>query len=493
MQPILQTLSVEKTDRANGAKQPGTGAPAPEGNSFSKIVASQKNASDRTEKSFDEGDNPAEPTFTVASGAVAPGKTEFPLDLVERPFQESTKGQYSYLPSNKDELRDNTGSTFIDPVKLGKEGLAKSEPVDANAATEAMLNAMPGTGLPDAKARLDSQLMAMPGRVTDKAEAEAKSLVSLNKTDSASRETELATSLGKSNKDLAVMKKNDGEVSKQAREIWTIRDRQAESAARATELAADKVSERSSSVTIAPKNELEVAQKAEPQSVVIDRREPTSVGPPAMEENRSATGGGNRSPSDYKAANFQSISQNKGLATHVLPSISGAQQELSQTVSPAGLEVGFSETDELLRSTTVDRVRTEPVAAKSIINQVMHSVSRGPGDGVIEVRLQPEELGRVRLAMTPSEAGMTIQVSAERPETLELLRRNIEMLEASLKETGFSDLSFSFSQENGGSDADLSADEQPSRDREARPLESLVVEEVLRSQPLPTGRLDIRV
>ncbi len=44
--------------------------------------------------------------------------------------------------------------------------------------------------------------------------------------------------------------------------------------------------------------------------------------------------------------------------------------------------------------------------------------------GQIELRLDPEELGKLRITFTPREQGMLISVVAERNETLELLKRN---------------------------------------------------------------------
>lgn len=85
-------------------------------------------------------------------------------------------------------------------------------------------------------------------------------------------------------------------------------------------------------------------------------------------------------------------------------------------------------------------------AARPVITQVVHAAKTAV-DGVIEVKLSPEELGRVRLAMTTGEAGLTVLVTAERQETLDLLRRNIDQFAADLAEQGFTALSFSFGED----------------------------------------------
>jgi flagellar hook-length control protein FliK len=67
-------------------------------------------------------------------------------------------------------------------------------------------------------------------------------------------------------------------------------------------------------------------------------------------------------------------------------------------------------------------------------------------DGPVEISLSPEELGKVRMSLLGGEGQMTVQIVAERPETLDLLRRHIDMLASELRQQGFTDLSFSFGQ-----------------------------------------------
>ena len=121
---------------------------------------------------------------------------------------------------------------------------------------------------------------------------------------------------------------------------------------------------------------------------------------------------------------------------------------------PSGLETPLFKEDgpvqgHLTERSEVGRSSDAPVprietAARPVITQLVHAAKTAV-DGVIEVKLSPEELGRVRLVMTTGEAGMTVLVTAERPETLDLLRRNIDQFATDLAEQGFTDLSFSFS------------------------------------------------
>ncbi|WP_164738308.1 flagellar hook-length control protein FliK [Frigidibacter oleivorans] len=82
----------------------------------------------------------------------------------------------------------------------------------------------------------------------------------------------------------------------------------------------------------------------------------------------------------------------------------------------------------------------------AVLRQVADHLATGP-DRPVELTLAPEELGRLRLTLTPVDGGMTLSVAAERPETLDLLRRNIDGLARELQSLGYAELSFSFAQD----------------------------------------------
>ena len=121
--------------------------------------------------------------------------------------------------------------------------------------------------------------------------------------------------------------------------------------------------------------------------------------------------------------------------------------------------------------------------------------SEGPGASQIDVSLSPEELGHVRLRLTHGEAGLSVAVTADRPETLDLLRRNIDTLARDFQDIGYGDVSFSFgdqprqerpapSSERGFSPA------QPEflTERDPDPTASLHPQ-----SRLPDGGLDLRI
>lgn len=82
----------------------------------------------------------------------------------------------------------------------------------------------------------------------------------------------------------------------------------------------------------------------------------------------------------------------------------------------------------------------------------------GPGGarGTVELSLSPEELGRVRLRLHPSEAGLSVTITADRPETLDLMRRNIDLLAREFLDIGYEGAQFEFAQ--SGQRADKGAD-----------------------------------
>jgi flagellar hook-length control protein FliK len=86
-------------------------------------------------------------------------------------------------------------------------------------------------------------------------------------------------------------------------------------------------------------------------------------------------------------------------------------------------------------------------------------VVRASGERAVELRLQPEELGRVQLTMSQDATGtLTVSLNVERAETLDLLRRNIDLLSADLRELGYESIDFSFQGDGAGAQQDARPD-----------------------------------
>lgn len=82
--------------------------------------------------------------------------------------------------------------------------------------------------------------------------------------------------------------------------------------------------------------------------------------------------------------------------------------------------------------------------AQRIATQIAARLTEPGGTG-FDLALDPEELGKVRLRLVSHEGGSLLIVQAERPETLDLMRRNIATLESDLRALGHDQLSLRFS------------------------------------------------
>ena len=72
----------------------------------------------------------------------------------------------------------------------------------------------------------------------------------------------------------------------------------------------------------------------------------------------------------------------------------------------------------------------------AVLMQISQAVEAGE-KGAIELRLDPAELGKVRIQMVLRDGIMMATIQAERPETLELLRRNSDSLDLTFAEQGY--------------------------------------------------------
>ncbi|WP_191090187.1 flagellar hook-length control protein FliK [Histidinibacterium aquaticum] len=66
------------------------------------------------------------------------------------------------------------------------------------------------------------------------------------------------------------------------------------------------------------------------------------------------------------------------------------------------------------------------------------------GQGRTDIYLEPRELGRVSLSLVTSDAGVSVAIAAERPETADLIRRNLDALSGELRDIGYDQVSYDF-------------------------------------------------
>ncbi|MFK7878935.1 flagellar hook-length control protein FliK [Roseobacter sp.] len=96
-------------------------------------------------------------------------------------------------------------------------------------------------------------------------------------------------------------------------------------------------------------------------------------------------------------------------------------------------------------STALAQTIARPETPGMIGRQMAEVLQRMP-DRPVELALNPEELGRVRLSISAAEGGITVSVLAERPETLDLMRRHIDQLAREFQALGYNSINFAFNE-----------------------------------------------
>ncbi|MBC7477375.1 MAG: flagellar hook-length control protein FliK [Pseudorhodobacter sp.] len=77
---------------------------------------------------------------------------------------------------------------------------------------------------------------------------------------------------------------------------------------------------------------------------------------------------------------------------------------------------------------------------------IARAASRGTKDSQVELTLDPVELGKLRFEIITTSDRTQINLSVERTDTLDLLRRHADVLRAEFREAGFDGASLNFSQ-----------------------------------------------
>ena len=87
-----------------------------------------------------------------------------------------------------------------------------------------------------------------------------------------------------------------------------------------------------------------------------------------------------------------------------------------------------------------------PIALPPRLGADLVAFTKSPGTGPVEILLNPEELGHLRFEIHHKADQMRVVLSVERPETMDLLRRNADQLLGEFRAAGFSGASLSFGQ-----------------------------------------------
>ncbi|SFG95069.1 Flagellar hook-length control protein FliK [Palleronia marisminoris] len=151
----------------------------------------------------------------------------------------------------------------------------------------------------------------------------------------------------------------------------------------------------------------------------------------------------------------------------VAPKAAGIDRHIAQneptiafpTTPKAAAEVTAEDSGMRLQADAVNMVQIEPGAspsrstptalfaptaeARPVLNSIVEATVKAQ-NGTIELRLSPEELGRVRISMSHHEQGISVVLNVEREDTLHLLRRHASELAAALREAGLGEATIEF-------------------------------------------------
>ena len=87
---------------------------------------------------------------------------------------------------------------------------------------------------------------------------------------------------------------------------------------------------------------------------------------------------------------------------------------------------------------------------EGIVKPVTHdAISLRTAAGPVEIALSPAELGHLRMSIVVEGDGLQIHLTADRAETLDLLRRHGDLLQEEMRAAGFTGASLSFGSSGG--------------------------------------------
>jgi hypothetical protein len=202
---------------------------------------------------------------------------------------------------------------------------------------------------------------------------------------------------------------------------------------------------------------------SEPQDGRRDRKREMSVATEAR-TNRPTTRANPRAgqtPPQMTAPNPANPTQTGPVSSAINPSDDKPRRDPSDMA-----EFGLDQPRDLRPGIAVARdpmMPMRPDMGRNIAEQIAQ-VAQKLADGPVEITLKPEELGKLRMQMITHDTGISMIVTAERPETIDLMRRHIDQLAQEYRELGYENISFAFGQE-GGAQNDGDGSDHPNSDQ----------------------------
>ncbi len=207
-------------------------------------------------------------------------------------------------------------------------------------------------------------------------------------------------------------------------------------------------------------------------------------------------------------------SERRGKTSAVRPDVSHSvsQQAIALPVDdPLTIIDGFEAQVSNMRGVSTETVRDQAAhaialvkpaeVARYVATQIPEVVQTGETKQ-IEIRLDPQELGKVRISLGIQDLGGSVSIIVERPETLDLMRRHTDQLMREFRNAGWNNVDLSMEQQQFGGSPSMAEQqgEQPMRHAEQnQPSDGLVDqlpfqhEMVVASPNLQNDRLDVRL
>jgi len=211
-----------------------------------------------------------------------------------------------------------------------------------------------------------------------------------------------------------------------------------------------------------------------------------------------------REPSDKIQATVHTTTPKQGHAAAVLPDISTPVVTASAPFVPQNTRPDRIEPfDPEMFAIASDRAGPQHVASPTGAPQVampeqarqiaqqMAMATPTTAPGTTEITLNPEELGRVKMSLSLTDGAMVLTITAERPDTIDIMRRHIDLLAQTYRQLGFANMTFNFA---GSSEQGQSTNPTHTEDTVA---DSPAAKTDDSPQPTPTlqstGRMDLRL
>lgn len=129
-------------------------------------------------------------------------------------------------------------------------------------------------------------------------------------------------------------------------------------------------------------------------------------------------------------------------------------------------------------------------AERTVIPQLVQAAQKGSAPGVVDLTLEPPELGRIEIALEIGDKGIRATLIAERPWTGDLLRRHAEMLSQEFQDAGFADVDLDFGDQAANDGRENQNGDTP--DTTSEPDALLTQASTRKPVATATGLLDIR-